>query len=145
MSKTYASQKRPVHLEAIDWNQVAIDLGAYGAAVIGPLLSAHQCDDLALLYGSDDEKLFRSRVVMSRHGFGRGEYRYFAYPLLPIIDDLRTKLYEPLTVIANRWNETLKIDTQYPPKHQAFLDRCHEAGQTRPTPLLLRYVPGDFN
>lgn len=143
--KTHAPSKRLMQLDAIDWSQVATDLDAYGAAVIGPLLSARQCDDLSSLYSLDDEKLFRSRVIMSRHGFGRGEYRYFAYPLPPIISDLRTKLYEPLALIANRWNETLKIDIKYPPTHRAFLSRCHKAGQSRPTPLLLQYVPGDFN
>lgn len=143
MSKV--SDQSATRLEKVDWRQVATDLDAYGAAVIGPILGANQCRELSHLYSSDDDRLFRSRVVMSRHGFGRGEYRYFAYPLPAIISDLRPKLYEHLAVIANRWNETMKIDTRYPPKHQAFLDRCHDAGQTRPTPLLLQYGPGDFN
>jgi hypothetical protein len=134
-----------MHLEAIDWTQVSTDLDAYGAAVIGPLLSTQQCGDLVRLYDSGDENLFRNRVVMSRHGYGRGEYKYFAYPLPEIISELRTKLYEPLSAIANDWNDVLKIDTRYPSTHRPFLDRCHQAGQTRATPLLLQYVAGDFN
>jgi uncharacterized protein len=144
-AKVSAADERLVSLEAIDWNQVWTDLDAYGGAVVGPLLSAQQCDDLSRLYGSEDEAIFRSRVAMSRHGYGRGEYRYFAYPLPQIIRELRTQLYESLATIANRWNETLKTDIRYPPKHRAFLERCHDAGQTRPTPLLLQYGPGDFN
>jgi hypothetical protein len=144
-SEKLSANKQSVSLEEIDWQQVVSHLDAYGAAVVGPLLSTQQCYDLSRLYASEDEALFRSRVVMSRHGYGRGEYRYFAYPLPEIISDLRTQFYEPLAGIANHWNETLKIDVRYPPQHQAFLDRCHVAGQTRPTPLLLQYGPGDFN
>lgn len=144
-SEKLIANKRAASLEGIDWQQVARNLDACGAAVVGPLLSAQQCHDLSRLYDSADETLFRSRVVMSRHGYGRGEYRYFAYPLPELISDLRTLLYEPLAGIANRWNETLKTDIRYPAQHQSFLDRCQDAGQTRPTPLLLQYGPGDFN
>jgi uncharacterized protein len=128
---------------ALDWAGIAAELDAHGCAVIGPLLTQKQCGELAACY--DREGVFRSRVVMARHGFGRGEYQYFSYPLPPLIADLRTSLYPPLAEIANRWNEAMGIEIRYPVEHQAFLDRCHEAGQTKPTPLLLRYEPGDFN
>jgi hypothetical protein len=106
-------------------------------------MSDADCDRIAALY--DVENGFRSRVVMARHGFGQGEYRYFSYPLPPIIQDLRTDLYPHLAPIANRWHERMGIEVRFPATHQAFLDRCHSAGQTRPTPLLLRYGPGDYN
>ena len=128
---------------AADWTAIAAELDAHGCAVIGPLLSREQCGELAACY--DRDGIFRSRVVMSRHGFGKGEYQYFSYPLPPLIAELRTTLYPPLAEIANRWNEAMGIEVRYPDTHQAFLDRCHEAGQTKPTPLLLRYGPGDFN
>jgi uncharacterized protein len=92
-----------------------------------------------------DDGQFRSRVVMSRHGFGRGEYKYFAYPLPQVVEDLRVSLYPGLAVVANRWNEAMRIDVRFPSDHTAFIDWCHAAGQTRPTPLLLQYAPGDFN
>lgn len=128
---------------AIDWANVAAELDEHGSAVVGPLLTPEQCDDLAASY--DDESLFRSRVVMARHGFGRGEYQYFADPLPFVISELRTALYPPLAEIANRWNEAMGVAIRYPAAHRAFLDRCHTAGQTRPTPLLLRYCAGDYN
>ena len=128
---------------ALEWAVIAEELDAHGCAVIGPLLSLEQCGELAALY--DREGIFRSRVVMSRHGFGKGEYQYFSYPLPPLIADLRTTLYPPLAEIANRWNEAMGIEVRFPDDHQAFLDRCDGAGQTKPTPLLLRYEPGDFN
>jgi uncharacterized protein len=111
--------------------------------VIGPLITPEQCGELAASY--DAPGIFRSRVVMARHGYGRGEYQYFAYPLPPVIYGLRTALYPPLAEIANRWNEAMGIEVRYPEEHRAFLDRCHEAGQAKPTPLLLRYGPGDYN
>jgi uncharacterized protein len=128
---------------AVDWANVAAELDDHGSAVVGPLLTPGQCDDLAASY--EDEGLFRSRVVMARHGFGQGEYQYFAYPLPPVIAELRTALYLPLAEIANRWNEAMDVEIRYPAAHHAFLDRCHAAGQTRPTPLLLRYGAGDYN
>jgi uncharacterized protein len=130
-------------IAAMDWNQVGVDLDAQGCAMLSGLLSADECGALAALY--DDDARFRSRIVMSRHGFGRGEYKYFAYPLPEPIASLRPALYPPLHQIANRWNEAMDIGTRYPDDHTAFLKRCHDAGQRRPTPLLLRYKAGDYN
>jgi hypothetical protein len=128
---------------AIDWKTIAADLDAQGWAVLPRLLDAPACNGLAALY--DDDARFRSRVVMARHGFGKGEYRYFAYPLPAPVAALRRALYPPLAAIANRWHERLAIETRFPENHAAFLARCHAAGQARPTPLLLRYGPGDYN
>jgi hypothetical protein len=128
---------------AIDWECVAQDLDARGCATIEGLLAADECRALASLYPND--ALFRSRVVMARHGFGRGEYKYFAYPLPEPVAALRTSLYPPLAPIANRWNAAMGIDVRYPAAHAEFVARCHEAGQTRPTPLLLRYGANDYN
>ncbi len=128
---------------AIDWEQAAGDLDAQGCAVLKELLSAEECRALAALY--PDDRHFRSRVVMGRHGFGRGEYKYFCYPLPGPIAELRPALYARLCGIANRWNEALGIAIRYPADHAAFLKRCHAAGQARPTPLLLQYGPGDYN
>ena len=128
---------------ALDWSAVAGELDAHGCAVIGPLLTSDECEALAAMY--PDDAPFRSRVIMSRHGFGRGEYKYFAYPLPEIIRELRTRLYPPLAEIANRWNEAMGIEIGYPKDHGAYLARCDKAGQQRPTPLLLQYGPGDYN
>jgi hypothetical protein len=128
---------------SLDWTNIAAELDAHGCALIGPLLAPEQCDDLVACYGN--EGMFRSRVVMARHGFGRGEYQYFSYPLPTLIAELRAALYPPLADIANRWNEAMGIEVRYPKVHKAFLDRCHQAGQTKPTPLLLQYGPDDFN
>lgn len=130
-------------VDAIDWAQATGDLDAQGYTVLKGLLSPEQCRDLAGLY--PDDKNFRSRVVMSRHGFGRGEYKYFSYPLPAVIAALRPVLYARLCGVANRWNEAMGIDIRYPERHEAFLKRCHDAGQTRPTPLLLQYGAGDYN
>jgi hypothetical protein len=130
-------------LASLDWKIIAAELDSHGCAVIGPLLTPRQCDELAAAY--DTEGMFRSRVVMARHGFGRGEYQYFSNPLPPVVCELRSSLYRPLAAIANRWNEALGLEVRYPDEHQAFLDRCHEAGQTKPTPLLLQYGPDDYN
>jgi hypothetical protein len=127
----------------LDWPAIAGELDDHGCAVIGPLLTAAECAALAGAY--DDEGRYRSRIVMAQHGFGRGEYKYFAYPLPDTIAALRTALYPQLAKIANRWNETMGIAARFPSDHAAFLDRCHEAGQTRPTPLLLQYGAGDYN
>jgi uncharacterized protein len=126
-----------------DWSSVAEALDREGWAVLGGLLPAAECRSLAAAY--DKDSAFRSTVVMARHGFGRGEYRYFAHPLPGSVASLRDSIYPNLVPIANRWNELLKSDVRFPPTHRAFLERCHEAGQTRPTPLLLRYGPGDYN
>jgi uncharacterized protein len=130
-------------VKAIDWAQAICDLDAQGCAVLKGLLSPDECLALAALY--PDDKNFRSRVVMGRHGFGRGEYKYFSYPLPDLIAGLRPALYAQLHGVANRWNETMGIDIRYPENHAAFLKRCHDAGQARPTPLLLQYGPGDYN
>ncbi len=127
----------------IDWNQVTTDLDSFGCATVGPLLTPGECEALAGLYDRGD--LFRSRVVMGRHGFGRGEYQYFADPLPEPIGTLRITLYPRLAELANRWNRVMGIETTFPAAHEEFLRRCHEAGQTRPTPLLLQYDAGDFN
>ena len=127
----------------IDWDRVARDLDAQGSAVIGSVIGAAECDALAALYPV--ERHFRSRVVMARHGFGRGEYKYFRYPLPPLVARIRAALYGPLAGIANRWNAALGTDTRYPGGHSAFIRRCHRAGQRRPTPLLLQYGADDYN
>jgi len=130
-------------VSAIDWAQVGSELDAQGSAIVEKLLSAEECDALAALY--PDEARFRSRVVMARHGFGRGEYKYFSYPLPEPIAPLRTALYPPLAAVANRWNAALGTDARFPDEHAAFIRRCHRAGQRRPTPLLLRYGAEDYN
>ena len=130
-------------VDTVDWAQVANDLDAQGCAVLRELLHPDECRAIAALY-PDDSK-FRSRIVMGRHGFGRGEYKYFAYPLPDPIAALRPALYAHLSPVANRWNEAMGIDIRYPESHDAFLKRCHGAGQTRPTPLLLQYEAGDYN
>jgi hypothetical protein len=132
-----------VRIDALDWPVMSSDLAMQGCAVTGPLLTAEECAALAGHYSED--KLFRSRVVMGRHGFGRGEYKYFAYPLPGLIQELRTALYPRLAEIANRWNEAMGIAIRFPEVHEDFLKRCHKAGQPRPTPLLLQYGPGDYN
>lgn len=129
--------------DALDWGRIKADLNAAGNALVGPLLTADDCAALMALYPQDAP--FRSRVVMARHGFGKGEYKYFAYPLPAPIAGLRGALYERLAPIANRWNDRLGVSVRYPADHAAFLDRCRAAGQTRPTPLLLKYGVGDYN
>ena len=126
-----------------DWSRVARELDSHGSAVLEHLLSPEECIALASLYSNDD--LFRSRIVMSRHGFGSGEYKYFKYPLPLLIAELRTTIYPHLVLVANRWNEKMGIALQFPAKHAEFIQRCHEAGQTKPTPLLLQYGAGDYN
>jgi hypothetical protein len=127
----------------IDWDQVGSELDAHGCALLPALIEPEQCAAYAASYGQ--EELFRSRVVMERHGFGRGEYRYFAYPLPAHLAALRTALYPPLARIANRWQAALGLDGHFPQEHAQYLARCHAAGQEKPTPLLLRYGPGDYN
>jgi len=130
-------------VDALDWSTVGAELDRYGCAQVPGLISTSECDALASLYARD--ALYRSRVVMARHGFGRGEYKYFAYPLPAVVAELRATLYPHLAPIANRWNQALGIDVRYPKEHRTFLDRCHAAGQTRPTPLILQYGPEDYN
>jgi uncharacterized protein len=128
---------------AYDWASLAGELDNFGCAVLSKLLSPEECRGMAALY--DDESHFRSHVHMARHGFGRGEYRYFKYPLPSLLHGLRTALYPHLAQLANEWNSRMGIDEHYPDDHASFLQGCHHAGQTRPTPLLLQYVAGDFN
>ncbi|SIO71225.1 hypothetical protein SAMN05444172_7566 [Burkholderia sp. GAS332] len=130
-------------VDAIDWFNVEEELNGYGCAMLPNLLSAQECDALSALYPRDD--LYRSRVVMGRHGFGRGEYKYFAYPLPQPVAALREALYPRLAPVANRWNEVMKIDVRYPAAHGDFVERCHAAGQLRPTPLILQYAKDDYN
>ena len=130
-------------IAGLDWPGVERDLDARGAAVIPGLLTPAECADVASLYRKPAG--FRSQVIMARHGFGRGEYKYFAYPLPDPVQDLRTALYPRLASTANRWNRAMGIGVDFPEEHAAFLDRCHAAGQRRPTPLLLQYGPGDYN
>ena len=130
-------------VERYDWGVLGADLSRYGCAVLEKLLVREECREIAALY--DHEKYFRSHVQMARHGFGRGEYRYFRYPLPDLLGGLRTALYPHLAPIANEWNERMGDSIRYPEQHAAFLRFCHDGGQVRPTPLLLQYVPGDFN
>jgi uncharacterized protein len=127
----------------LDWTRVERDLDDQGSAVLGTLLPPEECQVLAALYSND--AVFRSRVVMSRHGFGRGEYKYFSYPLPDPVAVLRMTLYPKLVSIADRWNAEMRSDVRYPESHTDFLERCHQAGQSKPTPLLLQYGPDDYN
>jgi uncharacterized protein len=130
-------------IKHVDWMRVARDLDAQGSALLNNVLSPEECRLLAALY--PDDELFRSCVIMARHGFGRGEYKYFSYPLPSVIADLRTGIYPHLVPIANRWNADMCVGIRYPETHKDFLDRCHQAGQTKPTPLLLQYGADDYN
>ncbi len=138
-----AAEKGAERVNALDWRRISQELDSQGSAVLERLISADKCQALAAMYPKDE--LFRSRVVMARHGFGRGEYKYFNYPLPEIIAELRTKLYAHLAPVANHWNAAMGIDIRCPEKHTEFLQRCHNAGQPRPTPLLLQYGEGDYN
>jgi uncharacterized protein len=130
-------------VRALDWQRLSQDLDAQGNALVEGLLTRRECQRIAQGYA--DDSAFRARVVMSRHGFGRGEYRYFAYPLPQSVAALRAAFYPSLAVLANRWNEQLRISARYPLAHEEFLARCRAGGQTRPTPLLLQYGAGDYN
>lgn len=142
MTETIDTEIAP-RIAAQDWPAVAAALDREGWAVLPRLLAANECDDTAALYAR--EGLFRSHVQMARHGFGRGEYRYFAYPLPPLVAGLRQGLYARLSPVANRWHERMGRDERYPADHADYLARCHAAGQAQPTPLLLQYGPGDYN
>ncbi len=126
-----------------DWLDIEQSLSANGNALLPGLLTPEQCDELIAMYPQD--KRYRTRIVMARHGFGLGEYKYFNYPLPGILSQLRAALYARLAPIGNRWNQSMGIDIRYPAQLEGFLDRCHAAGQTRPTPLILKYVEGDYN
>lgn len=141
--KAAANRLSAIAPDTYDWVGIERSLEAQGNAVLPGLLTAAECESLALLYPC--ETGFRRRIVMARHGFGRGEYQYFAYPLPPLLEQLRQAVYPCLAPIANRWNRQLGIDVHYPGDLAAFLRRCHEAGQTRPTPLILQYAEGDYN
>src|SRR5438105_2623857 len=130
-------------LRILDWQRLSRDLDAHGNAMIGSLLTRSECQRIARWYA--DDSLFRTRVVMGSHGFGRGEYRYFAYPLPERVAALRADLYPPLAALANRWHEELRVAARFPVAHEEFVARCRAAGQTRPTPLLLQYGAGDYN
>jgi uncharacterized protein len=127
----------------IDWQRLSQDLDREGCAIVERLLSIEECQSIAALYQNDE--VFRSHVVMARHGFGRGEYKYFGYPLPSLVAKLRSTFYPLLVPIANRWNEVMGIDVRYPQDFVDFIERCHQAGQVRPTPLLLRYGADDYN
>ncbi len=130
-------------VRALGWPNLEAQLDLRGCAVIPRLLSTEQTQGMVALY--PDDRHFRSRVVMARHGFGRGEYKYFAYPLPDLVAELREALYPRLCPVANRWNEAMRLDPRFPEDHRDFLERCRAAGQTRPTPLLLQYGEGDYN
>jgi uncharacterized protein len=136
------------NLEAPDltkrnWQAIEEDLNQYGFAIVKSVLNASQCQEVIANYSG--ESGYRKRVVMERHGFGKGEYKYYSYPLPSLIDRLRTGLYEQLAPIANRWNRVMKIAQQYPTSYKTYLKECHVVGQTLPTPLILKYVPDDYN
>ena len=140
---TAAVEDLAERVESFDWDDAGRDLDAAGKAVLERVRSPEECRALASLYARDD--LFRSRIVMARHGFGRGEYQYFRYPLPDLVAGLRSTLYPRLAPIANRWNQALRVEVRYPAEHADFVARCHGAGQRKPTPLLLRYQTGDYN
>ena len=132
-----------VRIAGYDWDVIGSDLRAFGAAVFDKLLTPGECQDISALYSCGE--YFRSHIHMARHGFGRGEYRYFNYPLPSLVADLRAALYARVATFANEWNARMNIATRYPKEHSDYLKICHRAGQTRPTPLLLQYGPGDYN
>ena len=142
-SEIASSKDLTGRVTARDWQRVSNDLDAQGCAMIEGLLTPEECAAIAGLYQGDD--MFRSRVVMGSHGFGRGEYKYFSYPLPDIVTGLRTSIYPHLVPIANRWNQAMGLDVRFPAAHADFIARCHVAGQRRPTPLLLQYMVGDYN
>ena len=142
-AETVLSPDFTERVKSFDWKRVSQDLDAQGSATLEHLLSPEECQKTAALYEQDD--LFRSRVEMGRHGFGRGEYKYFSYPLPSLIAELRTAIYPRLVPTANRWNGALGVNVRYPEEHGDFIERCHQAGQLKPTPLLLQYGADDYN
>lgn len=143
MSSVLHASSLTQRISALDWPSLTQDLDQDGSAILRNLLSGAQCRTLSGLYANPE--LFRSRVIMARHGFGRGEYQYFRYPLPDIIQQLRESLYPALVPLANRWNACMGVEVRYPDEHPDFIQRCHAAGQSRPTPLLLQYGPRDYN
>jgi hypothetical protein len=143
VAQTPETSEAVVRIEALNWSQITNELNDQGSSVLKHVLTAEECANLASLYPNEDG--FRSRVVMGRHGFGRGEYKYFSYPLPGIIQGMRTALYRELAPIANHWNKSMGIEVQYPREHAEFIQRCHGVGQSKPTPLLLQYGAGDYN
>jgi hypothetical protein len=143
LSSEASKDEMAQRINAVDWHDVEEDLNQHGSAMLRGLLSGHECNALAALYARDE--LYRSRVLMARHGFGRGEYKYFDYPLPDLVDALRTSVYPRLVPVANRWNDIMRIDVRYPAQHADFIQRCHTAGQLRPTPLILQYGKNDYN
>jgi uncharacterized protein len=135
--------KIAARVDRYDWSTVRAQLDGAGWAMLERLLTPDECAEIAAYY--PDDSRFRSHIVMARHGFGRGEYKYFAYPLPETIAALRESLYARLAPVANSWNAAMGIGVRYPEAHAEFVARCHKAGQTRPTPLLLQYGEGDFN
>jgi hypothetical protein len=142
-SKTISAEQLTERVDNFDWQQISGELDQQGNGLLKGLLTPEECDALTALYTQDEH--FRSRIVMERFSFGRGEYKYFKYPLPGVVSELRAALYPHLEPIANRWNELMDIDVRYPKQHSEFIARCHEAGQLKPTPLLLQYGAGDFN
>ncbi len=138
-----AGRSVEARVEVYDWGVIAADLDACGRAILPGLLSESECRALSALY--PHESHFRSHIVMARHGFGKGEYRYFQYPLPALVGALRGAIYRRLAPLADQWNARMGLEQRFPADHAAFLRQCHEAGQTRPTPLLLQYGPGDYN
>jgi uncharacterized protein len=143
MSTTTKSRPISDAVNAIDWSAASADLDAQGWAILPKLLTTNDCDATTVIF--DRDEAFRTHVIMARHGFGRGEYKYFAYPLPTLIEGLRTAIYPYLAPIANRWHEAMGLDVRFPAGHAAFIKRCHAARQTRPTPLLLQYGKDDYN
>lgn len=141
MSKQSRDRERST--SSLDWSEVELSLDLNGNAVLPGLLTPQQCSELAAMYPQDE--YFRTRIVMARHGFGLGEYKYFAYPLPDLLSRLRTDIYPHLAPIANRWNQLMRVSVRYPHTLSEYLERCHAAGQNRPTPLILKYVEGDYN
>jgi uncharacterized protein len=140
---TTTEEMRAGRMDHLDWKRITNSLSEEGSAMLPAILLPEECQSVAASYS--DDPLYRSRVVMERHGFGRGEYKYFKYPLPALIQNLRSALYPLLVPIANSWNQAMGVDARYPAQHGDFIRRCHEAGQPRPTPLLLQYGEGDYN
>ena len=130
-------------IASLDWAALTKDLDSFGCTIVKSILTRDECRTLAGMY--ERNEIFRSTIVMARHGFGRGEYKYWSYPLPKIVHELRASLYSPLAVVANEWNRAMKINVSYPETHREYIERCHAAGQTKPTALLLSYNEGDWN